>query len=391
MSFGFAQAVVIASLLSWVWLLLFRGGFWRADQILAASDEVPQSWPPVAVVIPARDEAETIADAVRSLVDQDYPGRFAVIVVDDNSTDGTARMANGVTDDSAKVQVVDGKPLPSGWTGKMWAVAQGTACAAEILPDARFILFTDADIAHGPDKIRRLVAKAEAESLDLVSLMVRLRCQSAWERLLIPAFVFFFQKLYPFPWINDPRRRTAGAAGGCMLVRNSALRRIGGMSRLRDKVIDDCALARAIKPGGPIWLGLARESYSLRGYDGLGGIWNMVARTAFIQLRNSPFLLLGTLLGMGVVYLAPVICLLVGIASGDVLLIVAGFLAWGAMAAAYVPTIRQFGEPVIGTLALPFAALLYAAMVIASAWRTWRGRGAAWKGRTYGPVNPEHE
>lgn len=271
MSFAVAQVLVVVSVAIWAWFLLCRGGFWRADQRLADSCEAPASWPPVAVVIPARDEAETIQGAVRSLMEQDYPGDFTVFVVDDNSSDETADIARAVTDDPARLQVVAGKPLPGKWTGKIWAVAQGLARATDGLPDAKFILLTDADIVHGANKIRRLDAKAEADELDLVSLMVLLRCRSAWERLLIPAFVFFFQMLYPFPWVNDPGRRTAGAAGGCMLVRNSALRRIGGISRLRDKVIDDCALARAIKPGGKVWLGLATESHNLRGYDGLSG------------------------------------------------------------------------------------------------------------------------
>lgn len=391
MSINVVQVVALVSLASWAWLLLFRGGFWRADQRLAKSYEAPDPWPPVAVVVPARDESETIADAVDSLVTQDYPGELVVFVVDDNSTDGTAGIAGAVTIDREKLHVIDGKPLPSGWTGKMWAVAQGVEGAAEILPTARFILFTDADISHGSNEVRRLVAKAEAEGLDLVSLMVGLRCKSRWERMLIPAFVFFFQKLYPFRWVNDPKRRSAGAAGGCMLVRNTTLRRIGGISRIRDKVIDDCALARAIKPGGSIWLGLAEESHSLRGYDGLGGIWDMVARTAFVQLRNSPLLLLGTLFGMVLVYLVPVAVLPVAVLSGDAVSTVAAIAAWFAMAAAYLPTIRLYEQPMISALALPVAALLYTAMVVASAWRTWRGRGASWKGRTYGRANPEHE
>jgi hopene-associated glycosyltransferase HpnB len=391
MHFGVLHGVVLVSMLSWAWLLLFRGGFWRADQRLAKANQDLSAWPGVAVVIPARDEAATIADAVYSLVHQDYPGELTVIVVDDNSTDGTADLARSVVSDRVRVQVVDGKPLPPNWTGKMWAVAQGIDRCLDAAPAARFSLLTDADICHGSDSLRRLVCKAERETLDLVSLMVRLRCQSNWERLLIPAFVFFFQKLYPFPWINDPRRQTAGAAGGCMLVRNSALRRVGGISRIRDKVIDDCALAKAIKPGGPIWLGLAEKSHSLRGYDGLGGIWDMVARTAFIQLRNSPLLLAGTLLGLVLVYVIPVVAVFAAIAMGDSLFLVAGGVAWLAMMVAYIPTVRLYGGSVVNAATLPVAAVFYSAMAVASAWRTWRGRGAAWKGRTYGQVNPEHE
>lgn len=391
MGLGFVQVIALASLASWAWLLLCRGRFWRADQRLDLSHEAQDPWPAVSVVIPARDEVETIVDAVRSLTDQNYPGNLSVIVVDDNSSDGTADVVRSVSNSSVPVHIVEGKPLPRGWTGKMWAVAQGIERAGTVLPTARFTLLTDADIAHGPHSLCRLVAKAEREALDLVSLMVRLRCRTAWERLLIPAFVFFFQKLFPFPWVNDPQRRTAAAAGGCMLVRNSALRRIGGISRLRDKVIDDCALAAAIKPGGPIWLGLAEDSCSLRGYDGLGGIWDMVARTAFIQLRQSPILLLATLIGMILVYIVPVAAPLIALLFGDAVSAVTGGLAWLAMAVAYVPTLRLYGEPLIRALALPVAALFYTAMVMASAWRTWRGRGGAWKGRTYGRVYPEHE
>lgn len=391
MSFAVAQVLVVVSVAIWAWFLLCRGGFWRADQRLADSCEAPASWPPVAVVIPARDEAETIQGAVRSLMEQDYPGDFTVFVVDDNSSDETADIARAVTDDPARLQVVAGKPLPGKWTGKMWAVAQGLARATDGLPDAKFILLTDADIVHGANKIRRLVAKAEADELDLVSLMVLLRCRSAWERLLIPAFVFFFQMLYPFPWVNDPGRRTAGAAGGCMLVRNSALRRIGGISRLRDKVIDDCALARAIKPGGKVWLGLATESHNLRGYDGLSGIWDMVARTAFVQLGNSCLLLAGTTIGMLLMFVVPPLAVVAGFQFGDAILVWAGLIGWMTMAFLYAPTLSLYNLHMPHGIVLPIAGLLFTAMTLTSAWRTWRGRGAAWKGRTYGPVNPEHE
>lgn len=391
MSFAVAQVLVVVSVAIWAWFLLCRGGFWRADQCLADSCEAPASWPPVAVVIPARDEAEAIRGAVRSLMEQDYPGDFTVFVVDDNSSDETADIARAVTDDPARLQVVAGKPLPGKWTGKMWAVAQGLSRATDRLPDAKFILLTDADIVHGANTIRRLVAKAEADELDLVSLMIRLRCRSAWERLLIPAFVFFFQMLYPFPWVNDPGRRTAGAAGGCMLVRNSALRRIGGISRLRDKVIDDCALARAIKPGGKVWLGFATESHSLRGYDGLSGIWDMVARTAFVQLGNSRLLLAGTTIGMLLMFVVPPLAVVAGFQFGDAILVWAGLIGWMTMAFLYAPTLSLYNLQMPHGIVLPIAGLLFTAMTLTSAWRTWRGRGAAWKGRTYGPVNPEHE
>jgi hopene-associated glycosyltransferase HpnB len=374
-------------LLAWLWLLLGRGGFWRADQRLPGHAAGPEVWPAVAAVIPARDEAATIADAIRSLMAQDYPGRLAIIVVDDGSSDGTADIARAAGAGPRAVDVVQGRPLPPGWTGKMWAVSRGVARAAEGLPDARYFLLTDADIGHASDSVRRLVAKAEADRLDLVSLMVKLRCRTAWERLLIPAFVFFFQKLYPFRRVNDAARRTAGAAGGCMLVRRTGLDRIGGIAAVRGRVIDDCALAAAIKRGGRVWLGLAEESRSLRGYRGLSGIWDMIARTAFVQLGNSAVLLAGTVAAMVVVYLVPPLALVVGAATGDVIATGAGGLAWLAMAVAYRPTLALYGEPAWRAFLLPVAAALYTAMTVASAWRTWRGRGAVWKGRAYGAAD----
>jgi len=373
------------ALVVWLHLAFFRGGFWHADQRLPFRTAEPDRWPVIAAVIPARNEVETIARAVRSIARQDYPATIAVVVVDDGSEDATAAAAKSVDAASAVVDVIAGRPLPDGWTGKMWAVAQGIDRAAAVAPDAEYLLLTDADIEHAPDSVRRLVAKACAENLDLVSLMVMLRVQSAWERLLIPAFVFFFQKLFPFPWVNIPGRKQAAAAGGCMLVKRTAIARIGGISAIRGRVIDDCALAAAIKPGGPIWLGLAEDSHSLRGYDGLRGLWDMVARTAFVQLRNSYGLLFGTVLGMVVLYLIPPMAVLVGVWHADLPVLLTGLLAWGCMTYLYLPTLGLYGEPPWRALLLPVAALLYTAMTVDSGWRTWCGRGARWKGRSYGP------
>lgn len=376
----------LAALCAWLWLLFGWGGFWRADQRLGAAAPAPAGgWPGVVAVIPARDEAETIADAVRSLLTQDYPGRLDVVVVDDNSDDGTAAAARAAADGegAARLHVVSGAKLAPGWTGKMWAVGQGVARAGEIAPEAAYVLLCDADIAHGRGALRRLVAKAEAGGLDLVSLMVRLSVAHGWERLLIPAFVFFFQKLYPFPWVNDPRHRVAAAAGGCMLVRRAALARIGGIAAIRDRVIDDCALAAAVKQGGPVWLGLADDSRSLRAYDGLGGIWDMVARTAFVQLRGSAWLLAGTVAGMALLYLVPPLAAAAGALGGDPPAAVAGAAGWAVMAACYRPTLALYRRPAWEAPLLPVAGLLYAAMTVDSARRSWAGRGAAWKGRSY--------
>jgi hopene-associated glycosyltransferase HpnB len=299
-------ALSALSVAIWLWLLAFRGGFWRNGPYLWSVPE-PTDWPEVVAVIPARNEAETIGRTIADLVAQDYPGILSIIVVDDRSEDATAAAAHAAGD--GRVAVVGGTPLPDGWTGKMWAVSQGIAAAPS---SANYIWLTDADIAHEADVLRILVASAEHHGLALTSQMVLLRCESAWEKLLIPAFVFFFKKLYPFAWVNDPTRRTAGAAGGCMLVRKDTLVAAGGISAIKNEVIDDCALARTLKPHGPIWLGLTRRSASLRRYDTLSEIWAMVARTAFVQLGFSYLLLIGTVLGMAVIYLAPPAALLTG-------------------------------------------------------------------------------
>ncbi len=367
------------SLAVWIVLILARGGFWRADQRLDGGIPDREIWPDVVAVIPARNEAPTIGRTVASLLNQDYPGRLRVVVVDDNSDDGTANAACL----GERVTVVDGKPLEEGWSGKMWALHQGLAAAREPGTEPRYILLTDADIEHAPANLRHLVNKAEWESLDLTSLMVRLRCESLWERLLIPAFVFFFQKLYPFPRVNDPDRATAGAAGGCMLVRGTALERIGGVESIRDALIDDCALAARIKEDGPIWLGLTGTTRSLRAYETLAGIWRMVARTAFVQLGYSTWLLLGTVLGMVVIYALPPLAVGLGAAWGDAFALGWGFAAWLLMSIAYIPTLKLYARPAWTAVLLPVAAVLYTLMTIDSARRHWLGQGGTWKGRSY--------
>jgi hopene-associated glycosyltransferase HpnB len=381
MSISFLALCAFASLLVWLWLLLFRGGYWRCDQLLMGKVPDLTECPNVVAVIPARDEAESIHQAVTSLLKQSFLGSLKIIVVDDNSSDGTAEIVAAMDDE--RVEVISGKPLPENWAGKMWAVAQGIEHAEVKFPKTPYLLLTDADIEHGQGVLAHLVAKAEKGQLDLVSLMVRLRCQTLWEALLIPPFVYFFQKLFPFPWVNNPGRKTAAAAGGCMLVRWTALQRIGGISRIGDRVIDDCALAAAIKPGGPIWLGLGETSHSLRGYDRLGGIWDMVARTAFVQLGRSNIMVALSTIGMMFLYFLPPIALIFGVRNADLAVVVFGAAGWSIMAASIVPTLKLYGLNAAYSVLLPIAGGLYGAMTISSALRDRRGKGGAWKGRSY--------
>ena len=313
--------IALASLTAWAVLLFGRGGFWRIES--PPAPPAPAEWPEVVAVIPARDEADGIAATIRSLLTQDYPGRLTVIVVDDSSSDGTADIARAAGSD--RLTVLTGDELPRGWTGKVWAMEQGVRLAAEIAPDAAYVLFTDADIAHAPNQLAALVARAEADGLDLASVMVRLNCASLPERALIPAFVFFFRMLYPFRRVADRRSTVAGAAGGVMLARRSAIEGIGGMAALKGALIDDCSFARLIKAqGGRLWLGLAEQTRSLRVYHGWAEPWNMIARSAYDQLDHSPLLLVGTVLAMGLVFVAPP---LLALATG----LCPAWLAWAAM------------------------------------------------------------
>jgi hopene-associated glycosyltransferase HpnB len=365
------------SLAIWLYLLLARGGFWC--EMPSAAPTIAARWPDIVAVVPARDEAESIAASVGSLLQQRYPGRMTVVLVDDHSGDGTgaiAREAAKAIGAEDRLTVVDARDLPAGWTGKLWAVEEGLQHLTASGSSAELVLLTDADIAHHPDNLAELVARMESGGLDLASLMVLLRCEDLAERALIPAFVFFFEMLYPFAWVNDPSRTTAGAAGGCMLVRRSALTRIGGMAAIRSTLIDDCALAREIKAEGPIWLGLAAKTRSLRRYPGLSDIWRMIARTAYTQLDYSPTLLGATVLGLILTYLVPPILTFTGGVTGWI----AG-LAWLAMSVAFVPILRLYGQPLVIAPALPLIALFYLAATIDSARRHWQGRGGEWKGR----------
>ncbi len=379
------------SLITWLYLLCCRGGFWRADTMLGGHAPTPPIWPEVVAVVPARNEFDVIGRAMASLIKQDYPGPFSVILVDDHSSDNTSLEAEEAANSAGRagrLTIIPAGPLPPGWTGKIWALQEGLAHSERAATEARYIWFTDADIKHDENNLRRLVAKAEHEGHDLVSLMVMLPCHHLWERLLLPPFVFFFQMLYPFSRVNDSGRSDAAAAGGCVLLRADALRRSGGLEPIRNELIDDCALARRIKDkgrsgGGQIWLGLTRSAWSIRSFLDLAGIWHMVARTAYTQLRHSPPLLAGTLLGMLITYLLPPLAVLVYPWHGQAVAGLMGLLSWALMAAAFRPTLRLYRQPLSFTLLLPFAALLYALMTIHSAFAHISGRGGAWKDRTW--------
>lgn len=369
------------SLAIWVYLVLAHGRFWRADQRLGRAP-APARWPSVVAVVPARDEAALVPRTLAALLGQEYAGRFRVVLVDDESSDGTAKVARDTAAGharGARLAVVATGPRPAGWVGKMWAVESGVRAGSAEPPDWWWL--TDADVAHAPDTLARLAAKGEAEGLDLVSLMVRLDPGRGWNALLVPAFVYFFQQLYPFPRVNDPRARTAAAAGGCVLVRAGALERAGGIAALRGEVIDDCALGRAVKRGGPIWLGLAEREASVRPYAGTRDVWNMVARSAYTQLRHSPLLLAGTLAGLALLYLVPALALLAWPLHGSAASAALGAGAWALQAVSFAPTLALYRRPGWWGLALPAAGALYAAMTLDSARRHWRARGATWKGR----------
>jgi hopene-associated glycosyltransferase HpnB len=376
-------AIAAISLVIWVVLLTARGGFWQArerDDRDTFDSAAVQAWPSVVAVIPARNEAESIGHTIASLMRQDYPGVFRVVVVDDQSNDGTADIARAAAAEaraSERLTVLRGEPLPAGWTGKLWAVRQGIECARSSEPMPEWLLLTDADIAHASDNVLSLVTRAIADRRVMVSLMAKLRCDAWFERALIPAFVLFFQMLYPFAWVNRRDHPLAAAAGGCMLVRDDALRAAGGIESIRDEIIDDCALGARMKTQGAIWLGLTERALSVRPYDNLGEIRRMVARTAYAQLNYSPWLLAATIVSLLLTFIAPPLLTL--FASGAARF--AGALAWFAMAFTYQPMLRFYGRSRGWGPFLPGVAVLYTAFTLDSALQHWRGRGGMWKGR----------
>jgi hopene-associated glycosyltransferase HpnB len=375
-------ALAFVPLAAWLYLLAGRGMFWRLrerDNDVAPPVDAMEA-PSVIAVIPARDEADVIAAAVTSLLAQDYKGRFRVILVDDQSSDGTADIARRAALASGHddwCEILPGSERPSGWTGKLWAMKQGFAHAQKTQA-WQYVLFTDADIAHASDNVSCLVARAEHGQLVLVSLMAKLECGTAAEQLLIPAFVFFFAMLFPFSWVNDRTRRTAAAAGGCMLVRTEVLNAAGGFEAIANAIIDDCALAGLLKRQGAIWLGLSERVRSLRPYRTVGEIGRMVARSAYAQLRYSPVLLCGTVFGMAIVYAAPLLLVLFAHGVSQI----AGALAWLLMALAFQPMLRFYSLSPFCGVALPLIGALYAGFTVQSAAQHWRGRGGMWKGRT---------
>jgi len=377
--------MALLALVVWITCILGRGGFWCGREhdsrgLLPArgGNVAAEDWPSVVAVVPARNEAELLPRSLASLLAQDYRGAFVIVIVDDQSDDGTAdaawRLAAG---SRRKVIVVPGGPLPQGWTGKVWALEQGIAHASTLARPPCFLLLTDADISHVPDSLTRLIERARANALVMTSLMAKLNCESLAERTLIPAFIFFFQMLYPFAWVNARSTATAAAAGGCMLVDRQALGRAGGIAAIRGALIDDCALAQLMKAQGPIWLGLTDRVIGLRAYSRFGDIRRMVARSAYAQLRYSPLLLTGTVAGMTVTYLAAPLITMVGDFPANVL---AG-VTWALMAGVFQPTLRQYRLSPLWGGALPLVAAVYVGFTLDSAYQHYRGRGGFWKGR----------
>ena len=380
-----AIGAAAVSLLIWFGLFFFNGHFWQIWISDADREAVrpPTKWPSVVAVVPARNEAATIAQTVSALAAQDYPGNLSIIVVDDHSEDGTGEIARKAASDleaNEKVQVLSAPLLAAGWTGKLWALQSGVEHVLSSQPD--FFWFTDADIVHGPNTLSCLVSRAERDRLHLTSLMVLLQAQTLAEKLIIPPFLYFFLMLYPPRWIANSKSHTAGAAGGCALLRSSALARIDGLAAIRGEVIDDCSLARAVKrSGGDIWMGLTRSSISLRRYLRLSELQDMIARTAFTQLNYSVLRLIGTLVGLLLTFVAPVALAFSSISA----VWVPALLAWCLMSASFLPTVVFYRLSPLWSPFLPIAALFYSYATFLSALRYWLGRGGQWKGRAQAP------
>jgi hopene-associated glycosyltransferase HpnB len=378
-------AAGVLSLLIWAYLVLARGGFWRIYPAAPPEKNLGNTDPVrIAVIIPARDEADVVGRAVRSLLQQTGQDAIHIFLVDDASTDATAQEARNAAIAERQAQnltVVSGDPLPAGWSGKLWAMQQGIEHADDSAPD--FYLFTDADIEHAPDSVSTLVSIAQAGPHDMASFMVKLHCQSVAEKLLIPAFVYFFFKLYPPAWIANPRRFEAGAAGGCILIRPTALAKAGSIEAIRQEVIDDCSLAARVKRnGGRLWLGASATTRSIRPYGGFSGIGRMISRSAFSQLRHSNILLVLSMVGMAATYLLPPALVFAGHRIVPAAL---GGAAWLLMVLSYLPVLRLYRLNPLWALALPVAAVFYVGATFHSAWKYWMGRGGEWKGRIQDP------
>ena len=388
--------VAAVSLTVWLLLTFARGGYWQCKERFVAADEVSPSpaetgtaeWPRIAVVVPARDEVEVVERSISSLLSQDYPGEFGLICVDDQSEDGTGAAAEAcavkLPNARGRLQVVRASERPAGWAPKVWAMEQGLSRAFALEPD--YVWFCDADIEHNPNVLRALVTKAERERLDQVSTMVQLAAESFSEKLLIPAFVLFFAKLYPFAWVNDRSVPDAAAAGGSLLARTDALRAAGAFESLRGALIDDCALAVRLSDVGRvrergIWLGTTTDSRCVRGYGGLSGVWRMVVRSAYVQLHYSWWRLAATVLGMALIYIAPVLIVVSSPFHANGYALLFASFAWILMTATSVPIFRRYGLPPVFALAIPVAGALYTAMTVDSARRHVQGLGSEWKGR----------
>ena len=389
-------AAGVLTLLIWTYLVFARGGFWRihpaAVPTVSAENRVQANPVRIAVIVPARNEADVVGQAIRSLLWQSPQNAIHIFLVDDGSTDSTAQAARETAmaiDQADSLTVIPGTPLPPGWSGKLWALEQGVKLARQANPD--FFLFTDADIEHAPDGLSSLVAIARSGPYDIASFMVKLHCQTLAEKLLIPPFVYFFFKLYPPAWIANPRHSAAGAAGGCILIRPAALERAGGIAAIRQEVIDDCSLAARVKQaGGRLWLGTSAATRSIRPYGGFSEIGRMISRSAFSQLRHSTLLLLLSAIGMAATYLLPPALVLGGVLSGHLAAaawgVGAAATAWLLMIVSYIPVLRLYRLSPLWALALPLAAIFYMGATFHSAGKYWSGRGGQWKGRIQDPV-----
>ncbi len=376
----------VATLLIWTYLAAAHGRFWQISRFTPEQQASTRAPDLVAVVIPARDEAEVVGRCVASLLQQEGGQRLHIFLVDDGSSDGTAEIARQAEQAAGKTEqltIIRGRPLPSGWSGKLWAVQQGVERARELDPD--FLLLTDADIEHGLRSIATLITIARSQRCDLVSFMVKLYCQSLAERALVPAFVYFFFQLYPPAWISSPQRKTAGAAGGSILVRPQALERAGGIQAIRNEIIDDCALARAVKrSGGRVWLGISAETRSIRPYGTFAEVGRMISRSAFNQLQHSTWLLLFAMIGMTMTYVLPP---LLALFSGRPVPSLLGAVAWAIMAVTFLPIVRFYRLNLLWSLALPLIAVFYMGATFHSAFKFWTGRGGEWKGRVQDPAS----